>query len=1027
MKLLPLLFAAFLGCGALAARAATVTLGAVKDNTIFSDTYAELSDGQGPFLYSGRNANDNLRRALLAFDLSAVPAGSTITGVTLTLAMDRTPVPDAFDFSIYRLLANWGEGASNSGTPGGGGAPAQPGDATWTRAIYPGTTWSTPGGTFAATASATTSVGVVGSYQWTSPQMIADVQNWVNNPATNFGWLLKDDESAFPAKRFVSAENTVVGSRPALVVTYETAAADSDGDGLPDNWELANFGNLTTANATSDFDGDGTSDLSEYLAGTSPVNPAENFHATISRNGAQLHAAVTEHAATGNGYAGLTRRYDWLSSSRTPPLIWRPATGVVASSGGVFTLDAPLAPDTGLLFRCESRLETTPPAPPPAATRIPAISSNSRYCVYYGADFSATNLALLAQFDLVVLETAVAACTPAVVAELQRRGVKYVIGYISIGEEPAFVPVSAGDGTGPVHFAGGSVVSGNNGVASFYVDQAWNGAAYITDGQPDVNGGFGSRYVNPNAAWRALIDAQRINGVPRSVAGLAQLAGRRSSDTDTDRSHNFGFDGFFLDTLDTAGPYANAAGYYAWTAPAMRDTVKFVRESYPGKIVFANRGLFFFNPGLVNPTYNIRPYDYSIRPYIHALLVESYYLDSNPANTGVSPYFGDNKNNFAQKIIAEANRPDGFTVFSLDYQMNRGAALYAQAVNESVVQNGWVGYLSPDGTLDPVGTFVRDNPPPPDTAAPVWDSTGSPPFSPGDVPDRIGIQKVSLGAQPGSVVIHWDVARDQTPPVKYHVYRSADAGFASPQKYSAVAFQTGDGWGTDPTTAFANKTTITGLADGTYYFRVHAEDSAVPPHEDANTATLSITVGPVADRTNPVGTLTIDGSLADWTGTTAYPLDPDDITGAQNPLDWRELRAAHNATTFYLAYTTDPPAALTAAHNTFLDTDRSRGTGFRGGGDNFPIGADFMIQGGTLYHYTGTGTNWSWASVAAATSASGATTTEIAIPWSLLDNTTSLDFFLYGDNPSVGGDTVDYYPDNAPQTGGGGGFFRYHR
>ena len=86
-----------------------------------------------------------------------------------------------------------------------------------------------------------------------------------------------------------------------------------------------------------------------------------------------------------------------------------------------------------------------------------------------------------------------------------------------------------------------------------------------------------------------------------------------------------------------------------------------------------------------------------------------------------------------------------------------------------------------------------------------------------------------------------------------------------------------------------------------------------------------------------------------------------------------------------------------------------------------------MIQGGTLYRYTGAGTNWSWTSVAGATSALGAASIEIAVPWSLLDNTTSLDFFLYGDNPSVGGDTVDYYPDNAPQIGGGGGFFRYHR
>ena len=827
----------------------------------------------------------------------------------------------------------------------------------------------------------------------------------------------------------MDSRQSLIALLAALLIAAPPAplAADTDGDGLPDEWELAHFGDLTTASATSDFEGDGTSDLAEYVAGTSPTDPTDSLTASISQNGAQFHASVTNRPASGAGYAGLARRYNWLSAYVNAPSRWRPATGVTTATAGSIVLDAPLAPNAALFLRCAVHLETTPPAPPPAAKRIDGISSNSRYTIYYGADFGPANIALLAQFDVVVLEAGVATCTPAVVAELQRRGVRHVIGYISIGEEPAFVPISAGDGTGPVRFAGGSIVPGSNGVASYYVDQAWSGAAYLSDGQPDVNGGFGSRFVNPNAAWRALLDAQRINGVPRSIAGLAQLAGPRASDTDTDRAHNFGFDGFFLDTLDTAGPYANAAGYYPWTAPAMRDTVQFIRERYPDKIVFANRGLFFFNPGLVNPTYNIRSYDYSIRPFIHALLLESYYLDSNAANTGVSPYFGDNKYNFAPKIIAEANRPDGFTVFALDYQMNRSPALYTQAVNESALQNGWLSYLAPNGGLDPIGTYVRDNPPAPDTAAPVWDSTGSPPFSPNDVPDRIGIQSTAPGAQAGEVIIHWDVARDQTPPVKYHVYRSTDAAFTNPQKYSNVAFQIGDGWATDPTVAFANKATITGLANGIHYFRVHAEDSAVPSHEDTNTVTRAITLGTAPDLSNPVTTLTIDGSLADWTDVTAYPTDPDDITGAQNPLDWREFRAAHNATYFYLAYTTDPPAALTIAHNAFLDTDRSRATGFRGGADNFPIGADYMIQAGTLYHYTGGGTDWSWASVGSTAFSWSASVAEIGVPWSFLGNPTALDLFLYGDNPSAGGDTVDWYPDTAPQVGGGGGFFKYHR
>lgn len=44
---------------------------------------------------------------------------------------------------------------------------------------------------------------------------------------------------------------------------------DSDGDGLPDWWEMAKFGSLGQ-NGSADPDGDGMSNLAEYLAGTDP-------------------------------------------------------------------------------------------------------------------------------------------------------------------------------------------------------------------------------------------------------------------------------------------------------------------------------------------------------------------------------------------------------------------------------------------------------------------------------------------------------------------------------------------------------------------------------------------------------------------------------------------------------------------------------------------------------------------------------------------------------------------------------------
>jgi glucose/arabinose dehydrogenase len=53
---------------------------------------------------------------------------------------------------------------------------------------------------------------------------------------------------------------------------YRLEPVDSDGDLLPDWWELAYFGSTTGANPNADTDGDLYSNVTEYLSGTDPLN-----------------------------------------------------------------------------------------------------------------------------------------------------------------------------------------------------------------------------------------------------------------------------------------------------------------------------------------------------------------------------------------------------------------------------------------------------------------------------------------------------------------------------------------------------------------------------------------------------------------------------------------------------------------------------------------------------------------------------------------------------------------------------------
>ena len=217
----------------LAAAQTQITLGAAKDNTLYEVNGAEVSNGAGDHLFAGRTNDGFRRRGLIAFDLSSIPPGATVTAVNLRLVMSRSKA-QAKNVGLHLVLQDWGEGTSHASGEEGGGAIPTSGDATWTKRLYPSTAWSTAGGSFLAAASATTAVNHEGAYTWSSAGMIADVQAWVDSPAMNFGWVLVGEENGTKTtKRFDTRTNPNIANRPQLTVTFDASVA-TGGCCLPD-------------------------------------------------------------------------------------------------------------------------------------------------------------------------------------------------------------------------------------------------------------------------------------------------------------------------------------------------------------------------------------------------------------------------------------------------------------------------------------------------------------------------------------------------------------------------------------------------------------------------------------------------------------------------------------------------------------------------------------------------------------------------------------------------------------------------
>ncbi len=219
------LVAAILASEGKPAGAAVTNLTASAD-TFINSALPGNNAGAEDHVAAGRDGVGGVRRGLFLFDVSSIPAGSTITSAAFRVGVVQTPTFGSVGstFGLFRLTAVWGEGIGNGpGGPGGqNGAPASTGEATWNSRQFGINNWTGPGaaGDYGTPALASTFVNGVAVYEWSGAVVAGAVQAWLDSPGQNLGFILvsQSEATAHTARRFGSREG---GSPAILIVGYQ--------------------------------------------------------------------------------------------------------------------------------------------------------------------------------------------------------------------------------------------------------------------------------------------------------------------------------------------------------------------------------------------------------------------------------------------------------------------------------------------------------------------------------------------------------------------------------------------------------------------------------------------------------------------------------------------------------------------------------------------------------------------------------------------------------------------------------------